>query len=203
MLKKLLILSVLSFSVFAQANQSLIEMVEKKASAQEIQEAIQQGADVNERGKKGQTVLMRAIGGHDADDDFFPANIQVVSVLLQYGADVNAIKSGGDKDESALVNASFSGRADIVKLLLQYGANVNMTVDEDFNITALMAASLVAQSEVVKALLEAGANVNARDEDGNTALAYVHTKTILFIIPVNKADYEGTVQALLQAGATQ
>ena len=47
MLKKLLILSVFSFSVYSQAG-VLVSMIEKGASIQAVQAAINQGENVNE-----------------------------------------------------------------------------------------------------------------------------------------------------------
>ena len=236
MLKKLLILSVLSFSVFAQAKPALIEMIENKASVHEVQTAIQQGVDINAREgifSKKRSVLMIAIKNkrpeivklllasgvymNERDKDgitplMYAVNYgssEVVNLLLQGGASVNARDKEGFTAlifAGYLFSISLNEEVNIVKLLLAYGADVNAKSDE-LRLTPLMAASLYAQSDLVKLLLQAGADVNARDKDGYTALTYLDQNSFKKIfsstIFVDKVDYQGTAQALKQAGATR
>ena len=176
MLKKLLILSVFSFSVFSQAKPALIEMIQKGSSVQEIQEAIEQGADVNPKAgffSKKQSTLITAIKNKRPE---------VAKLLVSYGADVD----GRNKyEQTALMLASYYGYSDLARALLQAGADAN--AKSGYEQTALMLAVQVENLEMVRLLLEAGADVNARDKDGNPALLYNGHLQI--------------VKALLQAGA--
>ena len=113
MLKKLLILSVLSFSVFAQAKDSLIKMIKEDVSILEIQIAIQRGAHLEERSLLFFTPLIMAAK---------KSPLKIVKLFIEEGADVNAKNSNG---ETALMYASYYGRAAVVNLLLQAGADVN------------------------------------------------------------------------------
>lgn len=76
-----------------------------------VKSLLDAGADPNERGYRGRTMLMRAIsGGH----------LEVVQALLDAGAHINAKKENG---ATALIMAVFFGHADIVRLLLAAGAD--------------------------------------------------------------------------------
>ena len=55
-------------------------------------------------------------------------NIDKVKILLENGADVNAVKNG--YDESALHLAAQNGHVDVVKVLIDKGSDVN-AVDYD------------------------------------------------------------------------
>ena len=76
--------------------------------------------------------------------------IDVVKLLLEHGADVNA--------RDALKCAAENGRIDVVKLLLEHGANLHAK-DE----WALKVAIRYYHTEVVKLLLENGADVHKSD----------------------------------------
>ena len=102
--------------------------------------------------------------------------IEVVSLLLEKGADVNA--RDNDDGNTALINASNLGQIDIVKLLLDKGADVNAKTN--CGCTALIAAIKGAIcfaekasefTEVASTLLEKGVDVNAKSNEGETALS--------------------------------
>ncbi|XRB15362.1 EF-hand domain-containing protein [Pseudoscourfieldia marina] len=130
----------------------------------------------NVNAKDGRTALMMsAAQGH----------AEIVSALLQAGADVNAKAKDG---QTALVHAARKGDAEIVSALLQAGADVNAKAKDGQ--TALVHAARKGDAEIVSALLQAGADVNAKAKDGQTALVHA----------ARKGDAE-IVSALLQAGA--
>ncbi|MGI9548878.1 MAG: ankyrin repeat domain-containing protein, partial [Bdellovibrionales bacterium] len=161
MLQKLLILSVFSFSVFAQAEQSLIEMIEDGASVQEIQSAIQQGADVNPKAgffSKKRSTLITAIENKRPE---------VAKLLVSYGADVN-VKNNAYNKKTALMLAILYEEVELTDTLLIAGADVNTR--DDYKRTALMYAGEVENLYMMTILLLYGADVNARDKDGNSPL---------------------------------
>ena len=89
----------------------------------------------------------------------------VVTMLLDKGADVNAVSAQG---ETPLHAAALMGRFFIVKSLLQKGANINIADHRGY--TALMFAIREGHEDVVKLLLNYEASVYCRTVDGFTPL---------------------------------
>ena|SRR2546430_1767550 len=91
---------------------------------------------------------------------------QIVRILLERGADINAQDQWG---RSALMIAADAGYLDTVKLLLDWEANVHLKDMRGY--TALMRAAWKGHLDIVNALIERGADVNGVDEKhGYTAL---------------------------------
>ena len=128
---------------------------------------LKQGADVNATNDDGETTVMWAIGYR---------NIDVASLLLENGADVNAIiNDHTNNGNTALIEViCVYGNMDNVEsnvelLLRQPEIDVNAMNNE--GVTALMCASSQGHTEIVRMLLEKGAEVNAPNvHDGETAL---------------------------------
>lgn len=87
-------------------------------------------------------------------------NIEVLKLLLQAGADVNAPIGGN----SPLADAAVDGRIDFVKELLAAGADPNQTSPPPSGFTPLMSAVAGGRLEILETLVTAGANVNAVNE---------------------------------------
>ncbi|KAM0473862.1 hypothetical protein ACHAPX_007910 [Trichoderma viride] len=115
------------------------------------------GVDPSSTGEDGNTAL-QAASAHGHRD--------VVMLLLDYGADVNA----QGKDERALYAAAKNSSWDIVELLLDHGADVNA---QGISGSALHAAAKSGPMRIVKILLKKGADVNARTPNGNALYAAV------------------------------
>jgi ankyrin repeat protein len=90
---------------------------------------------------------------------------EVVKILLEKGADVNAKGSFG---QTPLHDAASRGFLDAMKLFLSKGADVN--AKDRWDETPLHFAVDNKLPEVVKILLEKGADVNAKDLSGRTSL---------------------------------
>lgn len=114
------------------------------------------GADVNARGRSGDTPLHNAVGG----------NTEIVLLLLSKGADVNA---KGEFGGTPLHRALNFGRKDIVELLLARGADVNANSEHG---TALHRVASGDRSDIVELLLAKGADVNIEEPRGYTPLQY-------------------------------
>jgi len=103
---------------------------------------------------------------------------EVVKLLIEVGADINAKDSDGD---TVLMYASQKDYyINVVKLLIKAGADVN--AKNNFEETALMWASKNDNKEIVKLLIEAGADVNAKNKFKNTALMLASINNHLNIV---------------------
>ena len=109
---------------------------------------IDAGANVNESGEYGQTMVMLA-SDHK--------NLQILNQLIAAGADVNR---ANDYKITPLASAAEQGNKEIVEALLKAGANVNAR--NTYGGTALQVAVLRGYTDIVKILIDAGADV-ARD----------------------------------------
>lgn len=86
----------------------------RDSEANDVKTALQNGADLNCKDKKGQTPLILA-GYYN--------NKEIVKLLLDAGADINAQDNVG---YTALMNAAYKGNLDTLKMLLKRGASVNI-----------------------------------------------------------------------------
>lgn len=89
--------------------------------------------------------------------------LEIVSVLIEKGADVNQ----PTRYKTALMHAASAGYTELVSLLLTKGAQVNVKTDEG---TPLMEAVHGAHTEIMKLLLAAGADVNTVHRTGDQVL---------------------------------
>ncbi|MCR5347791.1 MAG: ankyrin repeat domain-containing protein [Fretibacterium sp.] len=177
-------------------------------SLQEIQAALQEGADVNAKSSDGRTALMIAVQ--------FNQNIEVLSLLLKAGADIN---EKNEKGWTALMlAAAWNPNAEAVSLLLKAGADANakdkngrtaLFYAQDYaqlwgneNVIKTLEAAVDSDRKFVnlckkgsvqeiRAALQEGANPNARTSDGRTAL----------IEAVTENPNAEAVSILLKAGA--
>ena len=97
-------------------------------------------------------------------------NLAEVKLLLDAGADVNAMDNDG---ETPLHIASYKGYIEITKLLLDRGADVNARdLWKQFGRTPLHFAAWGGNSEIARLLLDKGADINAKRWDGFTPIRW-------------------------------
>ncbi len=89
----------------------------------------------------------RSPGGFPLDFAAIQGNAAMACLLLEHGADVNAVDGTG---RTALMDAAAKGHTDIAKILLEYGADASMA-DDDGN-TALRIAKLNRRKRIVEML---------------------------------------------------
>jgi ankyrin repeat protein len=121
---------------------------------------IDRGAIVDESDdtdESGKTPLMTAS---------MPGNIEMMKLLLEKGADVNARDRVG---ETPLMIAAYWDQVDAAALLLEQGASIEAQRADGQ--TALMIAAGEGQANVVRLLLVNGADPSAQDTDGQTSLS--------------------------------
>ena len=109
---------------------------------------IDAGADVNQPGDYGQTMVMLA-----ADHK----NLEIMQLLIDAGADVNR---ANEYKIAPLASAAEQGSKEVVDLLIKAGAKVNAR--NTYGGTALQVAVLRGYIDIVKSLIAAGAD-DARD----------------------------------------
>ena len=94
---------------------------------------------------------------------------EIISMLLQSGADVNAVDNTG---VTALMRAALNGYTDCARVLLEKGADPDIQAEKQKGMTALMYAASSGHTSAVKLLLEKGANPDIRSAEGNQALMF-------------------------------
>ncbi len=119
---------------------------------------LQLGADPNAKTSDGVPVLCVAM--HMSDQALMDLggggpNLEIVTLLLDHGADPDAVNKTG---QTALMAAAFARDEKLVKILLDHKANVN--IGSMFGMTALMYAR---GRPVVKLLVATGASVKGVD----------------------------------------
>lgn len=128
-----------------------------------MQTLLAKGADVhakNDRATQGNALKAACLGAHAS----------AVRILLENGADVNAIRASGsndrtDDDRTAL-QAACGGlhheisKVKVVQMLLDYGADVNVSGSYEFSESPLELACSAGCKRLVQMLLENGADVN-------------------------------------------
>jgi len=98
------------------------------------------------------------------------ANLTIVDLLLNLGADPNALDGGRHTPLYSVGNECAAGGAEnVVRKLVQSGADVNAH-DGAKKCTPLHMAARRGNREVARALLDCGADIEARDIAGDTPL---------------------------------
>jgi len=150
---------------------------------------------------RGSTPLIRAISS---------ADMEVVKLLLQHGADANLIMA----DRQSPIMAAISGRAsetqvlEMIRILKEAGADLNVVAlvnhrEETRGGTALHYAVRKRYKEVIKKLAEYGINMNAKDQDGLTALDYTLSRGFMPFMANQTPIYKDVADLLRQLGATE
>jgi ankyrin repeat protein len=120
---------------------------------------------INEKDREHDTAIMKACRNCNA--------IDVVTFLLENGANINDKEYRDLIDQTPLIIAAFNGCTDIVRMLIDAGADIHHRNDQGEN--ALISAAQEGNIDVVKVLLNAGADVNQPNADGETALSLAIT----------------------------
>lgn len=131
---------------------------------------IKLGADVNASCYSNTDSLYFSLISYAAYSGFK----DIVELLVEAGADVNARGRGISVGYAALVYAVDKGCKDTVELLIKSGANVN-AIGEGKN-TALMVAVEKGHKDIAELLIKAGADVNKTNRGDYTALMYAAEK---------------------------
>lgn len=115
-----------------------------------------------------------ALVNEDSSDGFTPLHLAIFGgrrdaaiLLLQRGADPNAISRHASIRVRPLGTAAFVQSADLARVLLDHGADPNGAGEGGF--APLHSAAQNGDAELVRLLLERGADASLRTDDGRTA----------------------------------
>jgi len=140
-------------------------------NAQQVEDALDQGANTEARLPAGSGVLTFATPLIAAAQHGFPEALQM---LLDHHAKIEATDQFGD---TALAEAAESYNSHAVKILLDAHANLEVRTfgachidNSDYQETPLMDAACLGSADVVKVLLDYGASTEAKDNHGHNAL---------------------------------
>ena len=111
------------------------------------------------------------------------ADINVVTFLIENGADVNVTDANGNTPLIFIINKT--GNQEITERLLEKGAAVN--IQNRSGETALMYAAWRGHANIVRLLLENRADVTLKNRQGSTALTLAESKEHLEIVRMLKA----------------
>jgi ankyrin repeat protein len=168
-------------NVISSYGASALSEAIKHIDLEMVRTLLDAGADVNSTGTDNQTALMLAIS-------VGPQAQKVAELLIQRGADVNAIETF--RGQNALMWAAAGNMPDIVEQIIGKGAtNINMRAKSDDwarmvtsepraqfgtrhtgGLTALLYATRSGCLRCVQALLKAGADIEKPNPDGVTPL---------------------------------
>ena len=160
-----------------------------------VQIILDAGAHVNEEGYGDTPLQMAAVLG----------KAEVVGILLEHGADINApaVDEGG---MTALQAAARAGNFGLVQTLLNSGSEINAAASHNGGRTALQAAAENGNVVLAKFLIQAGADVNAdaSPRSGRTCLQaaaeHEHVEMVLMLLKEG-ADVNGSA-ATVSGGLT-
>ncbi|KAI0284499.1 ankyrin repeat-containing domain protein [Russula brevipes] len=134
------------------------------------------GSSVDPRGYFQRSPLMSAA---------YFGDLEMVEVLLHYGADVGAQSISGRTALHFAAGSHRSGAPEVVRLLLNRGADINMRATDDA--TPLHSAAVYGAVDAVRVLLEHGASVDGKDDEGQTAFQVAHTDEIKKLLSKHSA----------------
>ena len=131
-------------------------------------EAIERGATINARCSDGFSPLHLAAAHR---------GVRVVELLLEFGADVDAVNSAGETPliYAAGAGAGLDSNSPSLERLLSAGADINAT--QEYGQSALHVAALAGKPDALATLLEHEPVLETGDSGGRTALHYAAIQT--------------------------
>ena len=168
-----------SISGESPQNQTIWEdLIHNKALCQHVVKRGQKNLEEKFNGGKTPLIYACCVG-----------KVEIVKILLQQGADVNAADIKG---KTALHYACDNGSVEIVEELLVSSEDINVdTKENQLQITPLHCACIRGNLPIVQLLIQHQADVDAMDCNGQTALSHVKSDAVAEELINNGADVSG------------
>ena len=149
----------------------------EKGHEQIVRWLLEKGADARVQSAGGSTALTLAMFQicHEVGTDEYRGNgkfAKISRLLIEKGADPNAIVLHCNTKKTVLQDAISSGYDDIACLLIEKGADIGVK-NEQVGYSTLMEATSRGRLQIVRLLLKKGADVNEKTARGTTALGIV------------------------------
>ena len=167
---------------------SRLPWLSKQNNKDEIVRALQNGADINEQNKYGQTALYLACQNNYAE---------ITGILLKNEkVNVNLQSEGGYSPFYAACNCSFDGYTSA--LLMIQDARVDINMADNYGWSPLMYACYDGYTKIVRLLLSYGRNIDIRKKSTEDSYSgdIASGSTVLDI--VKQRNYTDVVQLLQQ-----
>ncbi len=176
----LLFLALPNVSYSAQVRVNLLDSnYWEQASLESLENAIEQGHNVNAKDNFGSTPLSLAVLNN--------GNPELIHCLIKHGAEIDPISLD---NTTPLLEAARFCNFPVIEALVQHGANVNIK-DKANNTPLMLAAVYNRDPRIIEILIKNGADIQAIDEDGETAL----------IRACQESNFPEIIDALLRNGA--
>ncbi|HPG56700.1 MAG TPA: ankyrin repeat domain-containing protein [Candidatus Wallbacteria bacterium] len=159
-------------------DKNLIKSVAEAGHLEAVKTLLTQGASVDARDANGNTCLITAVRRKK--------NADLINLLIDNGADVNAQNPAGD---SALTVAAAACGADIIDKLVAHGADMNHK--GAVGRTALMNAIAYFNEAAALILIKKGCRTDITDNDGRNALAMAESKRMTVVAEAIKKAGRG------------
>ncbi|KAF9875775.1 ankyrin unc44 [Colletotrichum karsti] len=170
---------------------------------------LEKGADVNESSEQYGTLIVELMDQADLDAG---KAMDILRLLVKYGANVNAIDAYMDCRRNALSRATVANRKELIEVLLENGAQPDLGAYADCGVlpelgtdvaqTGLYTAVYHGYNEIAKILIERGCNIHLTGQDKASSLhaAYNNPELADFLLEkgadVNGVSNSGTVTHL-------
>lgn len=150
-----------------------------------IHAGVNVNTEIEHFGLKGYSPLHMAAGSNETD-------LEIVEMLLYKGANIDAVREGG---ETPLLLAADSSASAIASRLIRAGADINAA--NEWGRTALHSAAAQKNPEMVRMLIDAKANLNAKiKSNGETPLMWAMRSG-------NQKVVRMLIDAMLETGSTK
>jgi ankyrin repeat protein len=108
---------------------------------------------------------------HAAFESFVGVNYNYIKMLIDHGADINAVDNSGNTVLHAAIKTEINKDNDCIKMLLDHGADINAVDNSGKTMLHAAFESFNGENYIcIRILLDHGANINAVDNSGNTML---------------------------------
>lgn len=166
-----------------------LELALLMKSFDSVKVLINRGLDINLKDLEGKTLLDTALSGQlmNEDDEIKSKYNEIAILLIDKGADVNAVNNRGD---SVLNIASGLNNIEIAEMLVKKGADINHKDAEGYSPLHSLVSKFNHDKDLITYLINKGADVNSVNSKGDSILhdALIYSQDCVELLVNNGAD---------------